>query len=80
VEARVVIWNHSPSREQYRITPRAWSAELKPLFLVLDPGAEGSVSFELKPPAGFKGLAVVTAGIAFGRWDLREWCEGLVRV
>lgn len=79
-EARVLIRNHSPRRERYRITPRAWSAELKPLFLVLDPGAEGSVTFELTPPAGFKGLAVVTAGIAFGRWDLRQWCEGLVRV
>ncbi|MBI4877740.1 MAG: MBL fold metallo-hydrolase [Acidobacteria bacterium] len=78
--ARVVIWNHSPRREEYRITPRAWGKTLKTLRLTLDPGREGAVSFALQPPPGFAGLEVVTAGVAFGRWDLRQWCEALVDV
>lgn len=78
VEASVIIFNHSPRRQEYRVTPRAWSARGKPLRLTIEPGREGSVSFELKPPPDFQGLAVITAGVAFDRWDLREWCEALV--
>ena len=80
VEARVVVLNHSPRRQEYRITPRAWATPLKTVRLTLGPGQEGSASFALKPPPGFEGLAVVTADVAFGAWDLREWCEALVRV
>ena len=80
VEARVVVVNHSPRRQEYRITPRAWAMAAKPLRLTLGPGQEGAARFALKPPPGFEGLAVVTADIAFGPWDLREWCEALVGV
>jgi hypothetical protein len=52
----------------------------KPLRLTLGPGQEGAARFALKPPSGFEGLAVVTADVAFGPWDLREWCEALVLV
>ena len=80
IKARVVIVNHSPRRQEYRITPRAWAAPAPTLRLTLGPGQEGAARFALKPPPGFEGLAVVTADVAFGPWDLREWCEALVGV
>ncbi len=80
-ELSVVVRNHSPKKQEYRITPHApagWTAPGKPLKVSLGPREERSVSISMTPAAGARGLAVVTADVAFGAWDMREWIEALV--
>jgi glyoxylase-like metal-dependent hydrolase (beta-lactamase superfamily II) len=76
-EARIRVLNHSPRSETFRVTVRA---ARRTQTLRLAPGQERSVAFSLTAPSGADPVAVVTADVAFAGWDLREWCEALVRV
>jgi hypothetical protein len=42
------------------------------------PRQEGSVRIPVT--VGTPGLKIVTADVAFGPWDLREWTEAMVTV
>jgi glyoxylase-like metal-dependent hydrolase (beta-lactamase superfamily II) len=80
-ELRVIVLNHSAQRHEYRITPHApagWSLPTAPLKLSAGPREQRSVRIPITPKPGAHGLSVVTADVAFGDWDLREWTEALV--
>jgi len=81
VELRVIIRNHSPIQQEFRVTPHVppgWKAPRGPLRVSIGPRQERSVAIPLV--AGSAGLHIVTADVAFGSWDLREWTEAMVTV
>ena len=83
VELKLILWNHSPSKQNSQITlhlPAGWKTPKNPLVLPLGDHQEGSVSFPVLPPGNERGLAVITADIRCGLWDLRHWIEAMVNV
>ena len=48
-----------------------------PLRVTFAPRQERAVSFPSEP-RGAAGLGIVTADVAFGAWELREWAEAMV--
>jgi glyoxylase-like metal-dependent hydrolase (beta-lactamase superfamily II) len=79
VELKVMIRNHSPTAQEFRVTPRApsgWSVPRGPLRVTVPARQERAVSFPVT--AGAAGLGIVTAGVAFGSWELHEWMEAMV--
>jgi hypothetical protein len=78
---QVIVLNHSARRQDYRITPHApagWTLPTGPLKLSVGPREQRSVRIPITPKPDAHGLSVVTADVAFGAWDLREWTEALV--
>lgn len=78
-ELKMVILNHSPATRQFKVTPRVppgWTA--RPVSISIRPRQEGSVAIRITPAAADRGLHVITAGIAFGSWELPEWTEAMV--
>ena len=81
VELRVLLRNHSARTRQFRVTPHVqagWSAPRGALSVTVAPHQEGAV--EIPVTTGAPGLGIVTADIASGDWDLREWTEAMVSV
>lgn len=81
VELELRILNHDAARATYKVTwnlPPGWTLIKADSTAVIPGRGEGRVRAQLK--AGAKGLHVITAGIAFGAVDLKEWTEALVRV
>lgn len=81
VELQVVLFNHSATSHEFRVTPHVpagWKAPREPLRVTVGPHQRGSVSIPIT--AGEPGLKIVTADVAFGPWDLREWTEAMVTV
>jgi glyoxylase-like metal-dependent hydrolase (beta-lactamase superfamily II) len=81
LELTFIVRNHSASRQEFRITPHVpagWKTAGGLQHLSVGPRQEQSVSVPLT--AGAPGLKIVTADIAFGRWDLRQWAEAMVEV
>ena len=81
VELKVILRNHSASRQEFRVKPHVaagWKAATGPLRVSVGPHEEGSVSIPVTVSAA--GLNIVTADVAFGPWDLREWTEAMVTV
>jgi glyoxylase-like metal-dependent hydrolase (beta-lactamase superfamily II) len=81
VELKVILRNHSSSQQEFRVTPHVaagWKAAQGPLRVSVGPLKEGSVSIPVT--VGASGLKIVTADVAFGPWDLREWTEAMVMV
>ncbi|HKW98371.1 MAG TPA: hypothetical protein VJN43_11615 [Bryobacteraceae bacterium] len=79
LELKVILRNHSPVRHEFRITPHVphgWHTEPGPFVVSLNPREEGSVTIPVT--AGTAGLKIITADVAFGNWDLREWIEAMV--
>ena len=79
VRLRVVLRNHSPKAQQFRVTPRApagWSAAPGALRVTVPARQEGAVEIQVTP--GTAGLGIVTAGVAFGAWDLQDWTEAVI--
>jgi glyoxylase-like metal-dependent hydrolase (beta-lactamase superfamily II) len=82
LELQFVILNHSATRREFRVTPHApagWNAG-DPLQLSLAPREEKAVPIRVTPGGGVRGVQVITADVAFGTWDLREWAEAIVAV
>jgi glyoxylase-like metal-dependent hydrolase (beta-lactamase superfamily II) len=81
VELKVILRNHSASQQEFRVTPHVaagWKAVPGPLRASIGPHQEGLVS--IYATVGASGLNIVTADVAFGPWDLREWTEAMVTV
>ena len=81
VELKVILRNHSASRQEFRVTPHlpgGWKTAPGPLRVSIGPRQEGSVSIPVT--VGAAGLKVVTADVAFGPWEMREWTEAMVTV
>jgi hypothetical protein len=81
VELKMILRNHSASQQEFRITPHVpagWKAPHGPLQVSVGPRQERSLSIPLTVDT--PGLKIVTADVAFGTWDLREWTEAMVTV
>ncbi|MEZ5354893.1 MAG: MBL fold metallo-hydrolase [Bryobacteraceae bacterium] len=81
VELELRITNHGAKPERYGITwnvPAGWKVLEAGDAVTIEARKEGRVRARLR--AGSPGLHVVTAGIAFAGFELREWTEALVRV
>ena len=81
LELKVILRNHSASQQEFRVTPHvpaSWKAPRGPLHVSVGPRQERSLSIPLTADAS--GLRIVTADVAFGPWDLREWTEAMVTV
>ena len=81
VELQMILRNHSPQAREFRVTPHVpegWSAPRGPLRVTVPPRQERSLSIPIA--TGDAGLKIVTADVAFGPWDLREWTEAMVSV
>jgi glyoxylase-like metal-dependent hydrolase (beta-lactamase superfamily II) len=80
-ELKVIIRNHAAAPQEFRVTPHVaagWKTASGTLRVFIGSHREGSVSIPVT--AGATGLNVVTADVAFGPWDLREWTEAIVAV
>lgn len=83
LELKVVIRNHSPQPREFTVTPRApngWRMEKAPLRVRIPGRQEGFAVVRGTAPAGFAGRAVLTADVASGEWEFREFAEALVTV
>ena len=83
MELRAVIFNHSPAKRAYRVTlhaPPSWGVRLPAVTVEVGPRREGAATIRLRVPSNARGLQLLTADIAFGAWDLREWAEALINV
>ncbi|MDO8540075.1 MAG: MBL fold metallo-hydrolase [Opitutaceae bacterium] len=83
IELQVVILNHSPSTQTFRVTPHlpnGWTTSGEQRVLPLASRKEGAVSFRVRPPPDWRGPATITADVSFGPWDFREWAEAVVMV
>lgn len=81
LQLKVILRNHSKSRQEFHITPHVpagWQVARDPVVVAVGPRQENSVNISLT--AGNAGDGVVTADVAFGPWDLREWTEAIVTV
>ena len=79
VNLEVILRNHSPAPREFRVTPHApsgWRVPAGPLRITVPPRAERSV--QIPVTAADHGRAIVTADIATGPWDFREWTEAIV--
>ncbi|NLH40283.1 MAG: hypothetical protein GX448_00440, partial [Planctomycetes bacterium] len=80
----VKILNHSPTPGTFTVTLHApEGCEIEPTTAsgAAAPGREIELPFRLRAntlPTG--SLGVVTADIRTGAWDLRQWCESLVKL
>ncbi len=75
----VIVRNHAAEAREFRVTPHApegWRVATGPLRITVPPRQERPVRVPVT--AGKPGLGIVTADIAFGPWDLREWTEAMV--
>jgi hypothetical protein len=81
VELKVILRNHSPSQQEFRVTPHVppgWKSPRGPLRVSVGPRQERSVNVPIT--VGTPGLKIVTADVAFGPWDMRDWIESMVSV
>jgi glyoxylase-like metal-dependent hydrolase (beta-lactamase superfamily II) len=81
VDMKVILRNHSSSQQEFRVTPHVppgWKAPRGPLRVSVGPRQERSVNVPIT--VGSAGLKIVTADVAFGPWDMREWSEAMVTV
>ena len=82
-KVQFIIRNHSPRPQRYKVRlrlPRGWSGMPSSVQFAAPPEQEHPVSMTLTPARRASGLYVITADVAFDRWDLREWTEALVTV
>ena len=81
MELQVIVRNHSGEKQKFSVTPHVpagWRAPVGPLRVSLPARAEGAVRVPLI--VGAPGVGIVTADVAFGTCDLREWIEAIVTV
>ena len=84
VNLAVKILNHSATPNTFTVAlnaPAGCEVEPAKASVTAQPDQEVEIPFKLiakTRPAG--SIGVVTADIQMGPWDLRQWCEGLVKV
>ena len=84
-KVQFIVTNHANEKRPYHVTPRlpmGWKIDTTAAEMVVDARREGTATFAITPPAGWRGLAVIAADVDVdhGRWELREWSEAMVRV
>jgi glyoxylase-like metal-dependent hydrolase (beta-lactamase superfamily II) len=81
-ELSAVVYNHSGQPRQFGVKPRApkgWQASAaQPV--VCPPREQATVRVTVTPPAGARGLAILTADVGWGDRKLGEWIEAMVTV
>ncbi len=80
----VKILNHSPTANTFTVAvnpPQGCKIEPNKTSVTARPGQEVEIAFKLRVGDRSPGeVCVLTADIQVGPWDLREWCEALVKV
>jgi glyoxylase-like metal-dependent hydrolase (beta-lactamase superfamily II) len=80
----VKILNHSPVVNAYTVAlnvPQGFEVEPRAATLQAEPGREVEMQFRVKAAAdSTDSIRVITADIRMGSWDLRQWCEALLRI
>ncbi len=80
----VKILNHSPVGNVYTIAlnvPQGFAVEPRTATIQAEPGREVEMRFRVKAAASSSdSIQVITADIRMGSWDLRQWCEALLRI
>jgi glyoxylase-like metal-dependent hydrolase (beta-lactamase superfamily II) len=80
----VKLLNHSGSSNTFVVTmnaPPGFEIEPRKASVTAAPGQQAEAQFRLRAPRRpARAIQVVTADIQVGPWDLRRWCEALVRV
>ncbi|MCX5646099.1 MAG: MBL fold metallo-hydrolase [Phycisphaerae bacterium] len=80
----VKLLNHSSASNTFVVTmnaPSGFEIEPRAASVTAPPGREVEAQFRIRAmnrPA--RVIQVVTADIQVGPWDLRQWCEGLIKV
>jgi glyoxylase-like metal-dependent hydrolase (beta-lactamase superfamily II) len=85
IQLSLRIMNHSPSEQEYRVRfrlPPGWTTDgTEPASLRIFPRQEGAIAVRIKVPRdAVVGNRLVTADLAWGHWELRDWAESLVTV
>jgi len=82
-EVAVRLLNHSAKRTTFTVhlnVPAGFQSEPETLTVTANPRQEAEVRFHIRVPNSPSGpIHVITADVQFDRWDLREWCEGLIK-
>jgi glyoxylase-like metal-dependent hydrolase (beta-lactamase superfamily II) len=84
IDLAVRLFNHSDVESTFAVTlnvPDGFEVEPVRSSIAAGPRQEVQIGFRIKVgplPAG--SICVVTADIQTGRWDLRHWCEGLLKI
>ena len=76
---QLILRNHSASEQEFHVTPhvpKGCETVAGPLRVIIPSRQERPVNIPIKVKSS--GLKIVTADVAFGPWDLREWTEALV--
>jgi hypothetical protein len=80
----VRLLNHSSVSNTFTVTmnaPAGFEIEPRETSVTVPPGREVEARFRLRAVSRpLRTIQVVTADIQVGPWDLRQWCEGLVKV
>jgi len=80
----VKLLNHSTTASAFVVTmnaPAGFEIEPHSASSIAPPGREAEVSFRVRAASRLaRAINVVTADIQVGPWDLRQWCEGLLKV
>lgn len=78
-----VIWNHSSVAQSFAIqlgAPKGWRVQGNAKQLRVGAGKEAKLQFQVQAPSQATGVAVITASVRFGDWDLRHWAEAIVAI
>lgn len=82
-EVAVRLLNHSAKRTTFTTqlnVPAGFESEPRTQTVTANPRQEVEARFQVRVPDLPSGsVYVVTADIQFGPWDLRQWCEGLIK-
>jgi glyoxylase-like metal-dependent hydrolase (beta-lactamase superfamily II) len=84
VPLTVRLRNHSRRTDMFTVTmnaPAGFEIEPRQASVSAPAGQEVEAAFRLRARGGApRTVHVVTADLKVGAWDLRQWCEGLVRI
>jgi len=84
VNVAVKLLNHSANPVAFSVSlnvPEGFAAEPKTQTVTAGPGQEVEAKFQVNvPDSPASSVHVITADVKFGPWDLRQWCEGLIKI
>jgi hypothetical protein len=84
IEVTVRIRNHSDKPQIFEAVlnvPEGFAVRPDSASVKAEAGQEMTAHFQVKlPGAAQPGVQVVTADILFSTWNLRQWCEGLLKI
>jgi glyoxylase-like metal-dependent hydrolase (beta-lactamase superfamily II) len=80
----VKLLNHSSNSNTFTVAlnaPAGFETEPRRISITALPGQEVDAQFRLRTVGQLsRSIQVVTADVQVGPWDLRQWCEGLVKI